>query len=157
MNIENFWVGRGSSKYYHGYIEGGGGYKGPKNVLRSMWLIPNVWKKKISQVSHFLGGGGVQTKSVKFHTFFFEWDPPLPTLNICFYISKSNLIFKASCACFSLELKLQVYIEDIKCVFKLNKIEYTDFRHHFRVFFFIEYLISIHGTLLLAVWYDSEE
>ena len=32
--------GRGSSKYYHGYIEGGWGYKGPKNVLRSMWLIP---------------------------------------------------------------------------------------------------------------------
>ena len=28
--------GRGSSKYYHGYIEGGWGYKGPKNVLRSM-------------------------------------------------------------------------------------------------------------------------
>ena len=41
MYIENFWGGRGSSKYYHGYIEGGWGYKGPKNVLRSMWLIPN--------------------------------------------------------------------------------------------------------------------
>ena len=40
MYIENFWGGRGSSKYYHGYIEGGWGYKGPKNVLRSMWLIP---------------------------------------------------------------------------------------------------------------------
>ena len=38
--------GRGSSKYYHGYIEGGWGYKGPKNVLRSMWLIPK--KKMIS-------------------------------------------------------------------------------------------------------------
>ena len=35
--------GRGSSKYYHGYIEGGWGYKGPKNVLRSMWLIPNCY------------------------------------------------------------------------------------------------------------------
>ena len=40
MYIENFWGGRGSSKYYHGYIEGGRGYKSPKNVLRSMWLIP---------------------------------------------------------------------------------------------------------------------
>ena len=40
MYIENFWGGRGSSKYYHGYIEGGWGYKSPKNVLRSMWLIP---------------------------------------------------------------------------------------------------------------------
>ena len=40
MYIENFLGGRGSSKYYHGYIEGGWGYKGPKNVLRSMWLIP---------------------------------------------------------------------------------------------------------------------
>ena len=27
---------RRSFKYYHGYIEGGWGYKGPKNVLRSM-------------------------------------------------------------------------------------------------------------------------
>ena len=46
MYIENFWGGRGSSKYYHGYIEGGWGYKGPKNVLRSMWLIPNRVKKE---------------------------------------------------------------------------------------------------------------
>ena len=45
MYIENFWGGRGSSKYYHGYIEGGGGYKGPKNVLRSMWLIPRFYWK----------------------------------------------------------------------------------------------------------------
>ena len=43
MYIENFWGGRGSSKYYHGYIEGGWGFKGPKNVLRSMWLIPYVY------------------------------------------------------------------------------------------------------------------
>ena len=43
MYIENFWGGRGSSKYYHGYIEGGWGYKSPKNVLRSMWLIPYHW------------------------------------------------------------------------------------------------------------------
>ena len=41
MYIENFWGGRGSFKYYHGYIEGVWGYKGPKNVLHSMWLIPN--------------------------------------------------------------------------------------------------------------------
>ena len=47
MYIENFWGGRGSSKYYHGYIEGGWGYKGPKNVLRSMWLIPNNSKSYI--------------------------------------------------------------------------------------------------------------
>jgi len=47
MYIENFWGGRGSSKYYHGYIEGGWGYKSPKNVLRSMWLIPYV-KKNIN-------------------------------------------------------------------------------------------------------------
>ena len=42
MYIENFCWGRGSSKYYHGYIEGGWGYKSPKNVLRSMWLIPKL-------------------------------------------------------------------------------------------------------------------
>ena len=35
MYIENFWGGRGSSKYYHGYIEGGGGIK----VLKMYYVV----------------------------------------------------------------------------------------------------------------------
>ena len=35
MYIENFWGGRGSSKYYHGYIEGGGGVK----VLKIYYVV----------------------------------------------------------------------------------------------------------------------
>ena len=45
VHIENLWGGRGSSKYYHGYIDGGWGYKSPKNVLRSMWLIPYFFSR----------------------------------------------------------------------------------------------------------------
>ena len=54
MYIENFWGGRGSSKYYHGYIEGGGGDKGPKNVLRSMWLIPKIYCKKPCKMKYWV-------------------------------------------------------------------------------------------------------
>ena len=53
MYIENFWGGRGSSKYYHGYIEGGWGYESPKNVLRSMWLIPKYTAEFISFWNNF--------------------------------------------------------------------------------------------------------
>ena len=35
MYIENFWGGRGSSKYYHDYIEGGGGVK----VLKMYYVV----------------------------------------------------------------------------------------------------------------------
>ena len=51
MYIDNFLGGRGSSKYYHGYIEGGWGYKGPKNVLRSMWLIPKTCYNNLAVLS----------------------------------------------------------------------------------------------------------